>query len=103
MAREPRAPRPKLDQPGQRPLLQGHLRPGGVRAGETAPTETDEVAASPAAGSADAAAEPTAAATAQPATEVAQGEADVVRGKATKSPANVATRPHLEGPEQGAK
>lgn len=103
MAREPRAPRPKLDQPGQRPLLQGHLRPGGVRAGETTPTETDEATSSPTAGSAEPPAEPAGAPTAQPATEVAQSEADVVRGKATKSPAAVATRPHLEGPEQGPK
>ena len=29
------------------------------------------------------------------------GEADAVRGKTTRSPAAVATRPHLEGSEQG--
>ena len=38
---------------------------------------------------------------AQPATEAAAGEDDAVRGKATRSPAEVATRRNLEGSEQG--
>jgi hypothetical protein len=89
MARPPRDPKLQLNRPDQRPILQGHLRPGG------APTTGASTSAS-----ADA---PTAQPAAQPAAETAKGEADTVRGKATKSPAEVATRPHLEGPEEGPK
>jgi hypothetical protein len=108
MAREPRPPRPKLDRPGQRPLLQGHLRRGGQRATDAGPQDAPETPGKPATEPASAAIE-TADATddtaagppAQPASEVAKGRADVLRGKATRSPAEVATRKHLEGPEQG--
>jgi hypothetical protein len=89
MARPPRDPRQRLERPGQRPLLQGHLRAGGQSAGakgaipESPETQADE-ALSP-----------------QPATESAAGEADAKRGKATRSPAKTATRRSLEGSEQG--
>ncbi len=108
MAREPRPPRPKLDRPGQRPLLQGHLRRGGQRANDAKPQDAVETPANPATERAGAAVEAADASdetaegpTAQPASEVAKGQADVVRGKATRSPAEIATRKHLEGPEQG--
>jgi hypothetical protein len=32
-----------------------------------------------------------------------RGDADAARGKATRSPARVGTRPHLEGSEQGPR
>ena len=68
--------------PGQPPLLQGHLQAGGVR----------EVDASGVAAS-------------KPATDgaadVGPDDVDAARGRATKSPAAVATREHLEGSEQG--
>jgi hypothetical protein len=88
MARK-RDKQPRLDQPGQKPLLKGHLQPGGVRPGET-PREGGEQL-------------PADARSAQPAEDVAtsSNQADAVSGKATKSPADVATRPHLEGSEQG--
>jgi hypothetical protein len=95
MARKTRRQTPNLDQPGQPPLLQGHLRSGGQRdpglPGVNA--STDQPGGTPA---------PDAAApmSPQPATEGAHGDADAARGKATRSPAEVATRPHLEGPEQ---
>ena len=105
MAREPRPPRPKLDRPGQRPLLQGHLRRGGQRATEAKPEDAAETPGKPPTEPAAAAVETTddtaGGPTAQPASEVAKGQADVLRGKATRSPAEVATRKHLEGPEQG--
>jgi hypothetical protein len=37
----------------------------------------------------------------QPASEGAEGPADAVRGKATRSPGEIAKRRHLEGSEQG--
>ena len=89
MARPPRDPRQRFDRPGQRPLLQGHLRAGGQSAGvkgatpDSPETQADE------------------ARSVQPATESAAGEADVERGKATRSPAETATRRNLEGSEQG--
>jgi hypothetical protein len=43
---------------------------------------------------------PTGAEPAEPVTP-GGGDADAARGKATRSPAAVATRPHLEGSEQG--
>jgi hypothetical protein len=50
---------------------------------------------------ADAPREATAGSAAQPATEDASAPGDAARGKATRSPAEVATRRHLEGSEQG--
>jgi hypothetical protein len=91
MARPPRDPRTRLDRPGQRPILQGHLRPGGRR--EADPTDAPAGAEPEAKGTPEA--------SAQPAAEGTQGAADAARGKATRSPDAVATRPHLEGPEQG--
>ena len=82
MARAPRDPRLRLDRPGERPLLQGHLRPGKRPAAP--PPETADP-------------EPSV----QPASEAAKGAADAVRGKATRSPGEVAKRRHLEGSEQG--
>jgi hypothetical protein len=96
MAKRKRTPRVDLDRPGQPPLLQGHLRPGGMRAGEetsaAAAPRQDPAAETPRAG------DP---ASAKPASETAKGPVDAARGKATRSPAEVATRPHLEGAEQG--
>ena len=90
MARRKRDDGPKLDRPGQPPLLQGHLKPGGLPSGEA----SSAAARQPDAGSNR---------SAQPAEDVATSpnQADAVSGKATKSPADVATRPHLEGAEQG--
>jgi hypothetical protein len=104
MARPPRDPRAPLDRPGQRPILQGHLRPGGRREGD--PTDVPAGTQSEAEkGTPEASAEPeakgTPEASAQPAAEGTQGAADAARGKATRSPDAVATRPHLEGSEQG--
>jgi hypothetical protein len=102
MARRKRHPSPNLDQPGQPPLLQGHLRAGGTRdpeqpgaaeASAAAEADTDAVGA-------DRTADAGKPASAQPATEGARGEGDAVKGKATRSPAEVAKRPHLEGSEQ---
>jgi hypothetical protein len=90
MAKPTRDPHDTVDRPGLKPLLQGHLKPGGVRPRET-PSDAGEARASADERSA------------QPAEDVATSpnEADAVTGKATKSPADVATRPHLEGSEQG--
>ena len=91
MARPTRDPHATIDRPGQKPLLQGHLKPGGVpavdRSGD-AVAKKDE--ARPAR-------------SAQPAEDLGtdSNHAEAARGKATKSPADVATRPHLEGSEQG--
>jgi hypothetical protein len=95
MARPPRDPRARLDRPGERPLLQGHLRRGGQPA--RLPTDATEVEGTVAA--------PTVAEdrSVQPATEGAEGAADAKRGKATRSPAEVAKRRNLEGSEQGPK
>jgi hypothetical protein len=102
MARRKRDQGPQLDRPGQPPLLQGHLRPGGVRPGEAAGEAAGEQATEPTAegGPADQAASQR---SAQPAEDVSTSpnQADAISGKATKSPADVATRPHLEGSEQG--
>ena len=104
MARPPRDPRLRRDTPGQRPLLQGHLRPGGRPVDNTgAPGETDAQAKG-----ADSRAErpepvkiEPAAENVEPAAEGVAGPDDVVRGKATRSPDEIATRRHLEGSEQG--
>lgn len=100
MARALRDPRLRTEQPGQKPLLQGHLKKGGQRG--------DTPAAAPTAGTApDGAPEAAKAAdetrSSQPAEDDASlsGASAAARGKATKSPADVATRPHLEGSEQG--
>lgn len=98
MARAPRDPKARLDRPGQRPLLQGHLRPGG-RPDPNLAGASEDAGESGAAGTP----EPTEPRSAQPAADGAEGEADAIRGRATKSPADVATRPHLEGPEEGPK
>ena len=102
MARRKRDQGPQLDRPGLPPLLKGHLEPGGVRAGETAGEAAGEQATNPAAETGPVDQSPSAT-SAQPAEDIATSpnQADAVRGKATKSPADVATRPHLEGSEQG--
>jgi hypothetical protein len=97
MARPPRDPRTRLDRPGQRPILQGHLRPGGRREADS--TDTPAGAEPEAKGGPEAKGTPDA--SAQPAAEGTQGAAEAARGKATRSPDAVATRPHLEGSEQG--
>jgi hypothetical protein len=105
MARRKKPPSPNLDQPGQPSLLQGHLRAGGTRdpelpgAGAEAGTDAGGESRTSDAGK-PASGQP---ASAQPATEGTQGTGDAVKGKATRSPAEVATRPHLEGPEEGPK
>ena len=96
VARPPRDPRARLDRPGERPILQGHLRRGGCRP-EPSPASTTK---------AERPSEPTEvveAKSVQAATEGAEGAADAARGKATRSPAEVAARRNLEGPEQGPK
>ena len=101
MARRRRDDGPQLDRPGQPSLLRGHLKPGGLRADESAGEGAGEQPTAPVeGGSADQAPSRI---SAQPAEDVATSpdQADAVRGKATKSPADVATRPHLEGSEQG--
>jgi hypothetical protein len=111
MARQPRDPRQRPDRPGERPLLQGHLRAGGKSAVVQRPTtdspesteapsaQVDDVPSAPAdeAPSAQVDDVPSA----QPAREGTAGEADAERGKATRSPVETATRRHLEGSEQG--
>ena len=64
-----------------------HLRPGGRRA-------NDPDTAPPRAGGGP---------SAEPADDYTPGggDADATSGKATRSPADVATQPHLEGSEQG--
>ncbi|HET9852623.1 MAG TPA: hypothetical protein VFP56_08985 [Candidatus Limnocylindrales bacterium] len=79
-----------------------HLGPGGARRGEEPGTETpagredgrEDVDAGPTTGGGN---------TAVPAEPLdVPGAPDAAaRGKATRSPAEVATRPHLEGSEQG--
>jgi hypothetical protein len=80
----------------QRPL--DHLPPGGEQA--TEPTgEPTESAGGTGPGPAD---PTTSGASPQPAETTGVGvEGEAVRGKATRSPADVGTRPHLEGSEQG--
>ena len=88
MARPPRNPQTPTVRPGEKPFLQGHLKPRGAKPGGPA---APEAPANPG-----------------PVTEAAPAEqpsgdtaSDAVSGKSTKSPADVATRPHLEGSEQG--
>lgn len=97
MARRKRDQGPQLDRPGLPPLLTGHLKPGGVRANESAGAPATEA---PSSNTPD---EQAPRRSAQPAEDVATSpnQADAITGKATKSPADVATRPHLEGSEQG--
>jgi hypothetical protein len=94
MARQPRDPRQRVDRPGQRPLLQGHLRAGGKAAVQRSTSERPEA-------NELASAQVDEVASAQPAREETAGEADAKRGKATRSPAETPTRRHLEGSEQG--
>jgi hypothetical protein len=84
-----------------------HLGPGGARRGEDPDTETTTdggedveaaTAARPNAGGPNAGG-PTAV-PAEP-RDVPGAPDAAARGKATRSPAEVATRPHLEGSEQG--
>lgn len=73
-----------------RELPLDHLRPGGRQpagAGTASMQPEDKPA-------------PRAAEPAEPKTPGA-GDAEALRGKATRSPAETATRPHLEGSEQG--
>jgi hypothetical protein len=86
MARRIRDAQVRREGPGQKPLLQGHLRPGAVTprpAGDDVPPEASGQPGS------------------EPATEVTNAASAVARGKATRSPAEVATRRNLEGSEQG--
>jgi len=87
MARAPRDPRLRLDQPGQRPILQGHLRRGG----RPTPAQPPETTAPPA---------PEEQA-AEPANEGAAGQKTATKGKATRSPAKVAAKRSLAGSEGG--
>ena len=88
---------PQLDRPGQKPLLQGHLKPGAVRPADARDGEATAGGEAPPGG------EAAPDRSAQPAEDLASNanDAEATRGKATKSPADVATRPHLEGSEQG--
>lgn len=99
MARRKRDDGPQLDRPGLPPLLKGHLKAGGLRAGDSAGEQANARATNEPAGNGQASGR----LSAQPAEDVATSpnRADAVTGKATKSPADVATRPHLEGSEQG--
>jgi hypothetical protein len=82
-----------------------HLRPSGRRADDARGVDNAQVrdssddaqrrANTDPGGQPDRPAEP-----AEPLTP-GGGDADALRGKATRSPADVATRPHLEGSEQG--
>jgi hypothetical protein len=84
---QPRDARPERIQGGEKPLLQGHLKKkrfGPQPAGEQRPNVEVEPAI-----------EITPAAE-EPATPRS-------RGRATKSPDNIATRRHLEGSDQGPK
>ena len=99
MARALRDPRLSIDRPGQKPLLQGHLRKGGqAPTSPTPPTERADASAT--------ATDPTPGTDSPRSTQPAEGPetgagtAEAVRGKSTKTPAEVATRPHLEGSEQ---
>jgi hypothetical protein len=76
---------------GDRQLPLDHLRPGGRREGEPDAPGPDDLRR----GQSEGGAEPAA-----PTTPGA-GHADAISGKATRSPAAVATRDHLEGSEQG--
>ena len=98
MARRRRDDGPRLDRPGQPPLLQGNLKAGGLRADDSAGEQADQPP-----GEGGPAGQTSSEISAQPAEDVATSpnQADAVSGKATKSPADVATRPHLEGSEQG--
>ena len=80
---QPHDARPERIQGGEKPLLQGHLKKKRFN---------EEPAAE---GNADADVEVVPAAE-EPATPKS-------RGKATKSPENIATRRHLEGSDQGPK
>lgn len=105
MARALRDPRLSTDRPGQRPLLQGHLRKGGhapAPAAGAGSTSAAEPEVAPAA-EANVAPAPDTERSSQPAEapESGAGEAAAIRGKSTTTPADVATRPHLEGSEQG--
>ena len=95
MARRSSKPERDTERPALRPLLQGHLRKGGkVRSGQVdagVPGQADATGAP----------EPLEERSVQPASEVADDPGDAARGKATRSPAETAKRPHLEGSEQG--
>ena len=82
--------RPSRNSSGQRQVPLDHLQPGGRH--PSAPTG-DATTAADSTG-------PGPAIPSEPATP-GQGEADALSGKATRSPAETATRPHLEGSEQG--
>ena len=82
---------------GNRQAPLDHLPPGGQPSTPTGePTDS-------AGGSGPPPADPTSQASpAAPAETTGVGvEGEALRGKATRSPAEVATRPHLEGSEQG--
>jgi hypothetical protein len=80
---------------GTRQVPLDHLRPGGEHPSDPTGAQTDAVG-----GSGPAPADPVE--PAAPAETTGVGvEGEAVRGKATRSPAEVATRPHLEGSEQG--
>jgi len=91
MARPIRDPRLRRERPGQKPLLQGHLARAGRRLGDAPRGDTAPRPKASPVGSV------------QPAEDLASAtnEGEAARGKATKSPADVATRPHLEGSDQG--
>jgi hypothetical protein len=88
--------RPSKSTRGARQAPLDHLRPGGR-------PRTDSDAAGQATGPDSnrtaRVSDPRPAQPAEPATP-GSGDADAMRGKATGSPAAVATRPHLEGSEQ---
>ena len=71
---QPRDQRPERDGDGEKPLLQGHLKK--KRSSSQAPVE-------------------------QPAVARAETPVSEAKGKRTRSRAETATLPHLEGSEQG--
>ena len=82
---------------GNRQAPLDHLPPGGEDPAAPTGEATDS-----AGGSGPPPADPTAGASPAPAETTGVGvEGEAIRGKATRSPAETATRPHLEGSEQG--
>jgi hypothetical protein len=95
-------PTGKLKAPRQVPL--DHLRPGGRHPSEPTGAET-EAAGGTGPGPVDPAGPGKSTEGAEPAEPMTpgRGDADAARGKATGSPAQIGTRPHLEGSEQGPR
>jgi len=96
--------RPSTTNRGARKVPLDHLQPGGRLRDEAGINPAEVVEDDPRAEGSRRAhiADAGQAQPAEPSTPGA-GDADAARGKATGSPAAVATRPHLEGSEQGPR